>query len=166
MQWTILLLSLLTAGSLLLNGCSLPSITFHGRVMDQFNQPVQHAQLRQFGDSTVLTSGSGRGHAETDEQGNFKIHANGIRLVIGRITRKGYEFSHQPDGGMAREMIQSRLLHSKFFIGDKDPRGIYSNYKDYTREHPYVIHAWRQQLSALSQLLLRIENSGRHGYSG
>jgi hypothetical protein len=106
-------------------------IQFVGRIIDQNGLPVQGASVEMAGGSNYLASGSGAFHVSTDQDGFFTVEkAKGSSLALGSAKKAGYD------------------IHVK--VADEYPH--FYNFKesdeallwaDYTREHPYVIKAYK-----------------------
>lgn len=106
---------------------TLPDITFHGRVIDQYGQPVVNAEIYFAGTNTYLSAGSGRGYVYTDQQGNFEINAEGAELLITGIKHK--------------EVMSHNLTR---FLSQDDTRGRDQNWRKHSdMDHAYLFNVWR-----------------------
>ena len=122
---------------------TLPNITFYGRVIDQYNQPVKNATVWYEGANTYLSAGGGRGLVTTDDNGYFEIDTEGASLTIGTVT-------HSEIGQISYELPKltnswlSARAGSINFLSAKDKQGIYPTWRDHSEKNKaYIIHAWR-----------------------
>lgn len=120
----------------------LPDIVFYGRVIDQNNQPVVGASIWHSGENAYLSSGDGKGLAQTDEEGYFMLDTSGAALALGSIKHPEidgvvYYRLNKPDSPKARYSTTVRFLsHSK------SDRAL--SYNDYSvKDKAYVIQVWR-----------------------
>jgi len=115
-----------------------PDISFHGRIIDQYNQPVAGASIYKSGTNSFLMEGGGSGRVITDAKGYFEIDTSGVSLVLGGVSHPdidrafyGINFSGAPTTGQVFADYSSETEQKL-------------NWKPYTsKENAYVIHAWR-----------------------
>ncbi len=106
----------------------LPAITFWGRVIDQYNQPIANAEIYYTGTSAYLAEGGGRGRLRTDEQGYFEITTVGAELLLTGVVAPSID---QVAGGVV------------YFRSHSGTQG-FDNWKKHTsKETAYIVHAWR-----------------------
>lgn len=121
---------------------SLPEISFFGRVIDQYNQPVKNAKIWYSGSNAYLSAGGGRGIVETDEEGYFKIDTTGASLVLGSI-------SHPDIDEILYELPNATTTNSSkavstITLGSKIYGSTMLSYIEHTeKDKAYVINAWR-----------------------
>ena len=114
---------------------TLPTITFWGRVLDQYNQPVVGASIFYTGTSAYLAEGGGRGQVYTDELGYFEISTVGAELVLSGIGHPEIDgvYYVTPEG----------LERDAYFRSHSGTQG-FDNWKKHTsKETAYIVHAWR-----------------------
>jgi len=119
-------------------------ITFHGRVIDQYEKPVVNAQVRYEGAHDYLSAGSGLGAVYSDEQGYFEINASGASLSLGGIVHPEIEYSYPIERKVKSSISRYSRLRSRiiFAHGTNDPD--FDNWKNYAeKENAYVISVWR-----------------------
>ena len=72
---------------------SLKDITFYGKVVDQYNNPVSGVTLSAFPTPEYLASTAGGGRLSTDSEGMFFVEGvTGLRLSIARFGKLSYQF--------------------------------------------------------------------------
>ncbi len=110
----------------------LPEITLYGRVIDQYGQPVTHAEILYTGTGAYLAKGSGTGRVYTDDDGNFKIETVGASLDLLAVSEKSIVTITAPMPGIAS------------FLSRDDPYKKHLNWTDYSKkENIYTVQAWR-----------------------
>ena len=123
---------------------TLPNITFYGRIIDQYGQPVRGAKVRYSGTNTYLSAGAGRGQVVTNTDGFFEIDTEGAALNLGAIFHPDIEYAYQKDSGVGGEISQAMLKSTKYFLSQQDKNGIYATWRNHTeKDKAYIIHAWR-----------------------
>jgi len=124
---------------------SLPNVTFYGRVIDQYGQPVVNAKVWYEGTSTYLSAGGGRGASYTDELGYFEIDTVGNVLSLGGITHPEIEYSYPQvqEITYSDSATYSRLKTSINLSSNINSQTDVSwrNYAE--KDKAYVIQAWR-----------------------
>ncbi len=144
-RWVPVAVLILGAISTLLALVLIPDYRFHGRVIDQYRQPVVNAQVRYEGTHGFLSSGSGLGAVYTDEDGFFDINIYGDSLVLAAIIHPELVYAYpqkNKDVAVDRTMYAMTTDTIGFRNTDKDNR--YLNAQNYQNEdNPYVINAWR-----------------------
>lgn len=124
---------------------TLPNITFYGRVVDQYDQPVAEATIYYTGTNTYLSAGGGRGKVETDEQGYFEIDTEGAQLVLGGVGHPEIGVVSYEPPNFANNTTWGGVHYTKVnFLSARDKQGIYPTWRDHTeKDHAYIIRAWR-----------------------
>lgn len=138
--FTIIVLLLLSESAAALS--TLPNITFYGRIIDQYSQPVIDASVWYETTNTYLSAGGGRGQVQTDEQGYFKIDSVGASLTIGTVTHPEISPVSYNPVEHANTFLPSRTS-SVSFRSPEDNQG-YPSWRDYTdKNKAYIVNAWR-----------------------
>ena len=125
---------------------ALPKITFWGRVVDQYGQPVVGASIYNEGGNAWLASGGGAGFARTDDEGYFKIRNRGTGLSLGQIVHPEIEYGYPPDQGPRsyERSHQQFLIRSKWFISSITEGHPHDAWSKYTKKSKaYEIKVWR-----------------------
>lgn len=118
---------------------SVPDIEFHGRVIDQYKQPVAGAEVIYIGASGYLAEGSGGGGVKTDKEGYFEINGTGISLLLSDIRHPEVD---QVIYRSPNNHTEETQIH---FSARGDERGISPNWHNYdSKENAYIIHVWRR----------------------
>jgi len=122
---------------------ALPAITFYGRVIDQYGQPVKNATVWYEGTNTYFSAGGGRGVAKTDEDGYFEIETSGASLSLGGVTHPEIDsISYVPPN--YENTTLSEKVSTISFVNGIDNQGVRGNWRDHTeKDKAYLIHAWR-----------------------
>ena len=111
-------------------------LQFVGRILDQNGDGVSDAQVWLRGGSNSLARGSGTFSVQTDKDGFFVVdNATGSFLDIREVTKVGYDTS-------VMITVNDEPPESPHFYSFKESDDAML-WSDYTREHPYVITAWR-----------------------
>jgi hypothetical protein len=111
-------------------------LQFVGRILDQYGIGVSDAQVWLRGGSNSLARGSGTFSVQTDKDGFFVVdNATGSFLDIREVTKVGYDTS-------VMITVNDEPPESPHFYSFKESDDAML-WSDYTREHPYVITAWR-----------------------
>lgn len=141
-KYVIYLLSLLLINT---SGCSsVPSIDFHGRVIDQNNRSVKNAFVYYIGTSGFLLSGAGRGRVTTDDQGYFEIDSSGISLNLRGVTEPTIDRINYPIPFKTWNSTASNMPGSVRFLSYDDKQGRYPNWRRHTeKDNAFIVHAWR-----------------------
>ncbi len=121
----------------------LPEIRFHGRVVDQYGQPVKNASVWYSGENAFLSTGGGRGTVKTDDDGYFMIDTIGAALELGAIAHSEIDdVSYQTP---TRNINSTRNVQEntvRFLQHDNDKYVL--NWKNYTnKSNPYIVNVWR-----------------------
>ena len=123
---------------------ALPKITFWGRVVDQYGQPVVGAAIYNAGGNAWLSSGGGSGFAHTDDEGYFKVRNSGAGLTLSQIVHPEIEYGYLPDRGSYDRESQQFLISSKRFISQIDEGHPNDSWRKYTKKSKaYEINVWR-----------------------
>ena len=125
---------------------ALPKITFWGRVVDQYGQPVVGAAIYNAGGNAWLSSGGGSGFAHTDDEGYFKVRNSGAGLTLSQIVHPEIEYGYPPEQGPRRyeRERQPFLISSKRFISQIDEGHPSDSWRKYTKKSKaYEIKVWR-----------------------
>jgi len=120
---------------------------FHGRVVDQYQQPVAGADVTFEGVNNFLEAGSGIGRVKTDPDGYFVIDVRGAALRLGGIHYPQLEYSYQvPRLPMTDRYVYRDLLTGAagFQAGGKDRR-FQDSLKYFDRAHAYTIRTYRKK---------------------
>lgn len=122
---------------------ALPKIEFHGRIIDQYNQPVKNASIYYDAENAYLSAGGGRGRARTDDEGYFVIDTNGAALQLGGVRHPHIDHVyHAKPEGLTNDLVPSRMPVTRFVSNGSD--GDVQNYNNYaSKDKAYIIHAWR-----------------------
>jgi len=121
----------------------LPEITFYGRVIDQYGQPVKNASVWYSGENAYLSVGGGSGIVITDDEGYFMINTTGAALELGAIRHSEIDevsySSPKRSVNSSRNVLESTV---RFLQHDKNRYALsWSDYVD--KRKPYIINAWR-----------------------
>lgn len=107
-------------------------IDFYGKVIDQNDKPVSGVIVEYVGASGYLTSGSGSGEVQTDENGLFHIiNSKGVSLIINAMHKSGFEIKMK--NGSKRAIFDS---HQRFPDSER-----FQNYA--SASAPYIFKAWK-----------------------
>ena len=124
----------------------LPDYGFHGRVIDQYGQPVVNAQVRYEGTHSLFSAGGGLGAVHTDEEGYFKIETDGNSLVLAAIIHPEIEYSYplRPQKKPGESTNSYAMTRDTIGFRKTDKEGRYLDSRKYeSKRSPFVIHAWR-----------------------
>lgn len=118
----------------------LDEMSFYGKVVDQYGQPVVDATLEVEGGGRLLTPGAGKARIRTDAEGKFGVHMDGGSLIITNVLHPNIKFlfpnhleaiSDSGQGGVTFWGYQR-------MVGGNEPL-----WSDYTEDNPYIFQAWR-----------------------
>ena len=123
-----------------LQEAELGDVTFVGRVIDQNGDPVVGADVDiEIGGEYLASGDAGIGARRTDQDGFFKIkNLRGSLLAIGGVKCSGYDVNVITALGAMRGQTDNYPHFYDFKVHDNALL-----WSDYTREHPYVITAWK-----------------------
>jgi len=111
-------------------------LQFVGRILDQNGDGVSDAKVSLEGGSNALARGTGSFSVQTDHEGFFVVdNATGSYLAIGSVKKVGYDVQ-------VKIKNQEQLLEYPHFYSFKESDDAML-WSDYTREHPYVIKAYK-----------------------
>jgi len=111
---------------------NLPEIDFHGRVIDQYGNPVKNGIIVYIGANAYLSAGGGMGFVETDTNGFFVIDTTGASLQLRGVK-------HPDIDGV---LFSNGAIAAQFYANDH--HGDIYNYNKYSKkENAYIIQAWR-----------------------
>lgn len=106
-------------------------IDFVGRIVDQYGEPIRDAKVGFEAGGNFLSAGSGGRYVHTDNDGYFIAEdVKGESLALAMAEKDGYDIN-----------IKSNGSYPHFYAIKKFPDSLL--WKDYTRENPYVIRAYR-----------------------
>jgi hypothetical protein len=135
----IIVVSLISYYNVVLTG-NVHEITFHGKVVDQYGEPVSGVSVNlETGGSFV--SGGGRLRRISDEQGNFDVNTEGSAIFIHRLVHPNIDH-------------QLPLDENGSSIGMDFGFAEYDNYQweNYSSpDTPFIINVWR--LDKLEQII-------------
>lgn len=116
---------------------------FYGKVIDQYDEPVEGVVIPFEVGGYFLASGSGRASVRSDVNGRFFFRAKGGNLRVGPLSHKEIaDFRYRDSQGNIRDDAVGFFGHQRTKNGDD------LLWTDYNETNPYVFRVWRIEQTA------------------
>ena len=107
---------------------AIEDIEFHGKIIDQYGEPVPDVVISYIGSRSLLVGGSGSGVTQSDIDGRVLIdNARGDGLKINKLSKLGYQLPAEP-------ILLNNL---------KGGIELESSWSNYTKDNPYIFNVWK-----------------------